>query len=104
MECDSDGYVNVNSDYKTSMPHVYALGGVTGKTMAQEGMNYYTTVLHTDSREKRGLGTLALLDFDNTYVIVNHMCNILASRLFYIPIPICAVTTRTMARETVTYP
>ncbi|CAI8035286.1 Glutathione amide reductase [Geodia barretti] len=36
VECDSDGYVNVNSDYKTSMPHVYALGGVTGKTMAQE--------------------------------------------------------------------
>jgi thioredoxin reductase len=36
VESDSDGYVNVDSDYKTNMPHVYALGKVTGKTMTPE--------------------------------------------------------------------
>ena len=69
MESDSDGYVNVNSDYKTIMPHVYALGGVTGKKMTPEGLNYYTIISLDRPREKQGLRTPALLDFDNTSLL-----------------------------------
>ena len=38
---DSDGYVTVDSDYKTSAAHIYALGGVTGKEMSEEGTHTY---------------------------------------------------------------
>ena len=39
MKQNSDGYIIVNSEQKTNIPHIHALGTVTGKTLSDEGMD-----------------------------------------------------------------
>ena len=39
----SDGYIIVNSEQQTNIPHIYALGTVTGNTLSDEGMHVNVT-------------------------------------------------------------